>query len=125
MKCLNCFHELPYWHNLSANHLLDPMHIFKNVAEILWGHIMGKHDTLGAIKDLETMQRVSSLWADEDGKLPAAPWVLNKKEQAIVKQTIESFQTPTEAIRSLEGCFTIDDDLTGLKTHDWHKILHV
>ena len=51
---------------------------------------MGKRESLGAKKDLETMQRMSNLWVDKHGKLPAAPWVLNKKEQAIVKQTIES-----------------------------------
>ena len=86
---------------------------------------MGKRDSLGARKDLEIMQRMSNLWVNQDGKLPAAPWVLNKKEQAIVKQTIESFQTPIGAMRSLKGCFILDDDLTGLKTHDWHKIVQV
>ena len=125
MKCLNCFHELPYWHKLLVTHLLDPMHIFKNVIKILWEHIMGKRDSLGARKDLETMQSMSNLWVDEHGKLPATPWVLNKKEQEIVKQTIESFQTPNRAMQSLKGCFTIDDDLTSLKIDDWHKILQV
>ena len=41
---------------------------------------MGKHDSVGARKDLETMQRMSNLWVDEYGKLHAAPWVLNRKE---------------------------------------------
>lgn len=125
MKCLNCFHVLPYWHTLLITHLLDPMHIFKNVATIVWEHIMGKRDNFGARKDLETMQQMASLWVDEHGEMPQAPWVLNNEEQARVKQTIESFRTPTGAMRSLKGCFTLDDDLTGLKTHDWHKILQV
>ena len=91
MKCLNCFHELPYWHKLLITHLLDPMHMFKNIPEILWEHIMGKHDSLRARNDLETMQHTSNLWVDEDGELLAAPWALNKKAQAVVKRTIKNF----------------------------------
>ena len=45
MKTLNCFHVLPYWHELLINHLLDPMHIFKNVSQIILDHLNGKRDT--------------------------------------------------------------------------------
>jgi hypothetical protein len=31
MKMKYVFYELPYWENLKIGHLLDPMHIFKNV----------------------------------------------------------------------------------------------
>ena len=59
---------------------------------------MGKRDNLGSRKDLETMQQMANLWVDEHGQMPQAPWVLNNREQAIVKQTIESFWTPTDAM---------------------------
>ena len=49
MKRLSIFHSLPYWDKLLINHLLDLMHIFKNVdavplgcqVSILYAHILG------------------------------------------------------------------------------------
>lgn len=38
IKNLSIFLCLPYWNNLLINHLLDPMHIFKNVSESIWKH---------------------------------------------------------------------------------------
>lgn len=125
MKTLNCFHSLPYWHNLLINHLLDPMHIFKNVSQLIWDHITGKRDSIGCRKDLEKVNRMPHLWIDESGNKPPAPWVLSKQEMTVVKAAIEKFRTPTGTMRSLSGCFTTDDDLSGLKSHDWHKVLQV
>ena len=39
MKRKSIFYELPYWEHLKIVHLLDPMHIFKNVSSSLWRHI--------------------------------------------------------------------------------------
>jgi hypothetical protein len=39
MKRKFIFYELPYWKDLKNAHLLDPMHILKNVAFSLWRHI--------------------------------------------------------------------------------------
>ena len=36
MKGLNAFFALPYWEHLLINHLLDPMHCFKNVEMSMW-----------------------------------------------------------------------------------------
>ena len=125
MKALNCFHTLPYWHNLLINHLLDPMHIFKNVACLIWEHITGKRDTDGQRRDLEDMHIKEHLWKNNDGILPPAPWVLSKVEKEAVMRMIEEFRTRMGTMCSLKGCFTLDDDLSGLKTHDWHKMLQV
>ena len=91
MKTLNCFHSLPYWHKLLINHLLDPMHIFKNVSQVIWDHIIGKRDTIGCCRDLEKVNRMPHLWIDESGNLPVAPWVLSKQEMTLVKETTEKF----------------------------------
>ena len=68
-----------------------------------------------------------ALWAQIGGNgkhvLPKAPWVLSKKEHIQVKRTISEFKTPTGCMHSLRGAFTKDDKLTGLKSHDWHKLL--
>ena len=42
MKRKFFFYELPYWKHLKISHLLDPMHIFKNVSSSLWRHIKSK-----------------------------------------------------------------------------------
>lgn len=53
MKRKSIFYELPYWEHLKISHLLDPMHIFKNVSSLLWMHISSiKSDTLVSRRDL-------------------------------------------------------------------------
>lgn len=42
MKRKYFFYELPYWEHLNIDHLLDPIHIFKNVSSSLWRHISSK-----------------------------------------------------------------------------------
>lgn len=127
MKRLSIFHTLPYWGDLLINHLLDPMHIFKNVGENVWKTIIGKKHSKGQRDDLEYLGRMQPLWVrtKTNGKhvLPKAPWVLSKVESLQVKRVISEFQTPTGCMHCLKGAFTKDDDLGGLKSHDWHKLL--
>ena len=127
MKCISIFHQLPYWNDLLINHLLDPMHIFKNIAEVLWKTITGAKESKGQRDDLQEVGRMQDLWAQNtvDGKvkLPKAPWVMRKEEQRRVKKCIGEFRTPTGCMHCLKGAFTKDDELSGLKSHDWHKIL--
>ena len=49
MKRKSILYELPYWKDLLIAHLLDPMHIFKNVLDSIFRHISGKEkDTLSS-----------------------------------------------------------------------------
>ena len=55
MKSKSIFYNFPYWEHIKIIHLLDPMHIFKNVSSSLWRHISSKQsDTLVVRKDLIT-----------------------------------------------------------------------
>ena len=45
------------------------MHIFKNVSQLVWDHIIGKRDSIGCRKDLEKVNRMPHLWIDESGKI--------------------------------------------------------
>jgi hypothetical protein len=36
MKRKSIFYELPYWKDILISHLLDPMHIFKNVSDYIF-----------------------------------------------------------------------------------------
>ena len=77
---------------------------------------------------MQDQGRMQEMWArtKADGKvvLPRAPWVLSKVEKQQVKKTISEFRTPTGLMHCLKGAFTKHDDLTGLKSHDWHNFLH-
>lgn len=134
MTRYSIFYRLPYWAHLKINHLLDPMHIFKNVAQGIWDHLISVRDSLGVREDMRSIGRLPNTWPREgkSGKLvlPKAPWILTKKEEKRVKDSIASFRTPTGYMRSLKGAFTKtkkrgSTQLYGLKTHDWHKMLQV
>ncbi|KAI5083546.1 hypothetical protein GOP47_0003289 [Adiantum capillus-veneris] len=130
MSRYSIFLRLPYWKDLKIQHLLDSMHIIKNVAQTPWDHIIGKKDSLGVREDLRLLKRLPTSATPRrapNGKivLPKAPWMLDK-----VKGTIASIRTPTGYMRSLKGAFTKAKkggsvQLYGLKSHDWHKMLHV
>ena len=126
MKRLNAFYNLPYWEELLINHLLDPMHVFKNVGVAIWKHLTGAMDSVKARRDLEETGVKRGCWISEDGEIPNAPWILTKAEKGIVRNTIGSIRTPTSTMHSLKGAFTSDGkELTGLKSHNWHKMLQV
>lgn len=128
MKRLSIFHDLPYWGDFQIIHLLNPMHIFKNVDAAIWTHLVSGRDTLGACEDLQARDRIWELWQARRGArvvLLKAPWVCSKREEAIVKKDIASFRTPMGRMHFLRGAFTKDNKLSGLKSHDCHKMLQV
>ena len=129
MNILSLFHALPYWKKLLTNHLLDPMHIFKNVGQILWEHLVGAWDNKKAQDDLQEadvlhMQMYWPIIGEGNAvTLPNVPWILTQQEEKRVKHIIANFRTPLGHMHCLKGVFTKDNKLTGLKTHDWHKFL--
>ena len=135
MSRYSIFLSLPYWTSLKIQHLLDPMHVFKNVGQAIWDHIIGKKDSLGAREDLRAIRRLPPSATPRMGPrgkmvLPKAPWILSRADQERIKQVIASIRTPTGYMRSLKGAFTKtkkggSTQLYGLKSHDWHKILQV
>jgi len=57
------FYELPYWKHLKISHLLDPMHIFKNVSSSSWRHISSKEsDTLVVGRDIISSTTKQTHW---------------------------------------------------------------
>ena len=105
MKRFSILYELPYWTSLRINHLLDPMHIFKNVGSLLWDHITGRKDSHGARADLQDVGIMEVMWpvTTANGRiaLPKAPWVLAKAEEHKAKHIIRTIRTPTGLMHSL------------------------
>jgi hypothetical protein len=84
MKMKSIFYELPYWKDLLISHLLDPMHIFKNVSNSIFQHISGKEkDTLSLRRDIAiscTKINRRHLWPNRENETYAeTPWILKKK----------------------------------------------
>lgn len=69
-------------------------------------------------------------WPKHRGKsqklfLPKAPWVLIKIEQIHMKGIITAMKTPTRYMHNFKGEYAAIEKLSGLKSHDWHKMLQV
>ena len=63
MKRIYIFYNLPYWEHLKITHLLDTMHLFKNVSSSLWRHISLKQsDALAIRKDIITSKNKKKHW---------------------------------------------------------------
>jgi hypothetical protein len=136
MKRKYVFYELPYWEHLKIGHLLDPMHILKNVSSSLWRHISwNKSDTLVVRRDLiasntkkrhwprkETRGEVGPSWSFKEGDVP---WILKKDDLSMVKDVILGVKAPSLYGSTLRHCFTVEGNLSGLKSHDHLNLLRV
>ena len=126
---------LPYWTNLKIQHLLDPMHVFKNVGQAIWDHIIGKKDSLGVKEDMRTTSHLPPLASPRMGPsgkmiLSKAPWILLIVEQECTKGVMASIQTLIGYMCSLKGAFAMtkkgdSTQLYGLESHGWHKMLKI
>ena len=117
MKRKSIFYELSYWKDLLIYHLLDPMHIFKNVLDSIFRHIAGKEkDPLSSRRDIalsHTKFDRKHLWPNrENEKNAEAPWILKKKELDQLKNVIRSIRTPTRYGSSLDKYFIVDGHIT-------------
>ena len=83
---LSIFYELEYWMVLKINHLLDPMHIFKNISKSLLIHLCEDLDTVSSREDLKLSNTKKNLWRPtailENGKTvyQTNPYVLIRAE---------------------------------------------
>jgi hypothetical protein len=115
--------------HLTAPHLLDAMHIKKNVCAALvktFSNYKGtKADGLHvreAMKELN-WTGMQPFWAHEDGSYASPSWVWNTIEWNRIIEIILDFRTPTRYGSSFRYKFN-DRKLMGFKTHDYHNLLH-
>lgn len=120
MKRLSIFHELEYWHVLKINHLLDPMHIFKNVCKSLLTHLSGDLDTMSSRQDLELSNTKEILWRPtvilENGKMvyQTTPYVLTRAEQKDFFSYIKNIRTPSGFGSLLHNAFNTKERFSGM-----------
>ncbi|XP_073131634.1 uncharacterized protein [Henckelia pumila] len=130
-KKKSIFFELEYWKHLYVRHVLDVMHIEKNVCESLIGTLLdipGKSkDGVAARLDLVEM----NLRIDLEPKmgemktfLPAACYTLSRDEKKKVCNCLSGIKVPTGYSSNVKNLVSMKDlKLVGLKSHDYHTLM--
>ncbi|XP_073120763.1 uncharacterized protein [Henckelia pumila] len=130
-KRKSIFFELEYWKLLHVRHVLDVMHIEKNVCEILIGTILnvpGKtKDGVAARLDLVEMNVRTDLAPKmEENRtfLPAACYTLSRAEKKKLCNSLFGMKVPTGYSSNVKNLVSMKDlKLVGLKSHDYHTLM--
>lgn len=108
-------------------HVLDVMHIEKNIAECVLKFLFGEKDTLESRRDLEQMGVRRDLWLRPRPNRPTfhkppAPYVFTEAEKKIFLDEVSAIRTPTGYGSSL-GKHLKKTKFLGLKSHDYHCLV--
>ncbi|XP_073120575.1 uncharacterized protein [Henckelia pumila] len=130
-KRKSIFFELEYWKHLHVRHVLDVMHIEKNVCESLIGTLLnvpGKtKDGVAARLDLVEMNvRTDLAPKTEDNRtfLPAACFTLSRTEKRKLCNSLFGMKVPTGYSSNVKNLVSMKDlKLVGLKSHDYHTLM--
>jgi hypothetical protein len=133
LKKLSIFFELPYWEKNKLRHNLDVMHLDKNLCENLIGTLLDipskSKDGLKARLDLVELGIRHNLhpMVDNEGKqtMPDAPFTMSREKKEILCSVIQNLRTPDGYASNISRCVNMKDcTLSGLKSHDYHVLLH-
>lgn len=89
------------WQDLLIRHLLDVMHIEKNITESLIKFLEGTKDTVKVRQDLKVRNQHEHLWPKADPQKsggyvkPLAPYVLSVEEKKLFHDRIAALRVPT------------------------------
>lgn len=113
--------------DLPIRHVLDVMHIEKNISEAALKFLFGEKDTPETRKDLEEVGQRRELWLRPVANRatfykPNAPYVFTDVEQKLFVDEVSGIRTPTGYGSSLGKHFQ-KSRLIGLKSHDFHCLL--
>ncbi|XP_073153088.1 uncharacterized protein [Henckelia pumila] len=130
-KRKSIFFELEYWKHLHVRHMLDVMHIEKNVCESLIGTLLnvpGKtKDGVAARLDLVEMNvRTDLAPKTEENRtfLPAACFTLSRTEKRKLCNSLFGMKVPTGYSSNVKNMVSMKDlKLVGLKSHDYHTLM--
>lgn len=130
-KKKSIFFDLEYWKYFHVRHVLDVMHIEKNVCESIVGTLLGiegkSKDGLAARLDLKPLNMRSELEPKiENGrtKLPAASFTLSKEEKTRFCKTLSVIKVPDGYSSNIRNRVSMQDlKLYGMKSRDCHVLL--
>lgn len=127
---------------LLINHCLDGMHCEKNFCHNIVQTILGAKDNESVRRDMEDLQVREHLWVQErvpnevstdipeSGKgkeaawMPPAPYCLSRGELSKFLRVLVELRVPSGFSSSLSKCITKSKKLAGLKSHDYHQLMH-
>ena len=112
---------------MPTRHILDVMHIEKNIAESALKFLFGEKDTVESRRDLEETGQRRELWLrPRAGRLryfkPQAPYVFTDAEKRMFVDAVSAIRTPT-GYGSALGKHLKKSRFLGLKSHDYHCLL--
>ncbi|XP_052299096.1 uncharacterized protein LOC102608724 isoform X2 [Citrus sinensis] len=130
-KKKSIFFSLEYWKHLHVRHMLDVMHIEKNVCESIYGtllNIPGKaKDGLNSRLDLVDFNIRKELEPVVEGNhtyLPTACYSLTRVEKVMFCETLFNLKVPEGYYSNFKNLVSMSDlKLIGLKSHDCHALM--
>ena len=112
---------------MPTRHVLDVMHIEKNIAESVLKYLFGEKDTAESRRDLQETGTRRELWlrprANRMGYFkPEAPYVFTDTEKKLFVDAVSAIRTPS-GYGSALGKHLKKSRFIGLKSHDYHCLL--
>jgi hypothetical protein len=104
------------------------MYCKKNFCENIIKTIWGLRDTLKVRLDMELAKIKPELHPVDGGVggallVPRVPYVLSKGEKALFVKIIHDLKIPSNYIGQLAKRVSVDGELRGLKSHDYHILM--
>lgn len=116
-----------YVQELPVRHLLDVMHVEKNIAESVLKFLFGDKDSAESRKDMEELGIRQELWLRPRANRatfvkPHAPYVFTDAEKKLFIEEVSGICTPT-GYGSALGKHLKKSKFQGLKSHDFHLLI--
>jgi hypothetical protein len=112
---------------MPVRHVLDVMHIEKNIAESVLKFLFGEKDTPESRRDMEQVGIRRDLWLRPRANRqtfvkPQAPYVFTEAEKKLFIEEVSGICTPT-GYGSALGKHLAKSKFQGLKSHDYHCLI--
>ena len=112
---------------MPVRHVLDIMHIEKNISEAVLKFLFGDKDTPESRRDMEEIGVRRELWLKPTANRqrfskPHAPYVFTDAEKTMFVDEVSAIRTPTGYGSALGKHFQ-KSRFNGLKSHDFHCLL--
>ena len=125
------FLELPYWEVLDVRHVIDVMHLTKNLCVNLieFLGVYGKNkNTLEARQKLQRMEDRDVLHPEkrDNGRyyLSPASYTLSKEEKESMFECLSSVKVSSGYSSNIKGILNLQEKkLTNIKSHDCHMLM--
>ncbi|CAL2266271.1 unnamed protein product [Prunus armeniaca] len=130
-KKKSIFFDLEYWKYLPVRHVLDVMHIEKNVCDSIIGTLLEiprkNKDGIAARLDLLNMGVKTDLqpeYGERRTRLPPGPWNFSRAKKREVCNSFYGMKVPEGYSSNIKNLVSLQDSrLLGLKSHDCHTLM--